>query len=443
MGVFFLSNVECQNSSIANDTRLAIDEPGRRRYRALIFFVISLSYVISYFHRSSTAVIGPVLMEDLKISSTDLGIVGSMYFWAYAIACIPSGLLTDAIGARKTIAVFLCVAAGGTLLLASAGSVSLLSVGRFCIGLGVSAVYIAAMKIFSDWYKKDELATCSGALLAVGNVGALLSTAPLVLLIAQFGWRDTFAGMGWYTLIMGGVSYLLIRNTPGELGFRPVSEEAGASTENPTIFEALGALLTNRNFCLLSLLSFMYYGTFMGVGALWAGPYLQDVYGLSRQASAAVIMFFPIGMTIGCPLSGYLSDKILRSRRRVLLYGCILHLLAYIPFILFTGSMPTGVLYLLFLYFGISGGFFVSCFACAKEISHPAFAGTSIGALNMLLAFGAAFFQYVLGWILALCGKTAGGSYGEDAYRMVFVAAAAGLMVGVASIYRFRERKVL
>ncbi|MFT4300823.1 MAG: MFS transporter [Desulfovibrio sp.] len=435
--------MECQNSSIANDTKWGTCERAMRRYRALIFIVISLSYIISYFHRSSTAVIGPVLMEDLKISSTDLGIVGSMYFWAYALACIPSGLLTDAIGARKTIAVFLCVAAGGTLLFAAADSVALLGGGRFCIGLGVSAVYIAAMKIFSDWYKKDELATCSGALLAVGNVGALLSTAPLVLLIAQFGWRETFVGMGWYTLVMGGVSYLLIRNTPSELGFSPVPQDIAVESERPTVFKALGTLLTNRNFCLLSLLSFMYYGTFMGVGALWAGPYLQDVYGLSRQAAAAVLMFFPIGMTIGCPLSGYLSDKVLRSRRSVLLYGCVLHLLAYIPFILFTSSMPTGVLYLLFLYFGISGGFFVSCFACAKEISHPAFAGTSIGALNMLLAFGAAFFQYVLGWILALCGKTDGGSYGADAYRMVFVAAAAGLIIGAVSIYMFRERKIL
>ena len=183
----------------------------------------------------------------------------------------------------------------------------------------------------------------------------------------------------------------------------------------------------------------MYYGTFMGVGALWAGPYLQDVYGLSRQAAASVLMFFPLGMTVGCPLSGYLSDKVLRSRRKVLLYGSILHLLAYIPFIFLTDSIPSVGLYCLFFYFGVSGGFFVSCFACAKEISHPAYSGTSIGTLNMLLAFGAAFYQYALGLILSSYERTPAGDYGYEAYRMIFIAAAAGMVIGCISIYKFHE----
>lgn len=438
-----LTKLEFQNSISCATPASATDSAKMRRYRMLIFLVISLSYVVSYFHRSSSAVVGPVLMEDLGISPKDLGFIGSMYFWAYALACLPSGLLTDAIGARKTITFCLGIAAAGTLLFSVSSSIVLLGGARFMIGFGVSAVYIAAMKIFSDWYKKDELATCSGALLAVGNIGALLSTAPLVFLIAGFGWRPTFSGMGWYTLVVAAVSFLVIRNTPGELGFKPVEEHAPAPEHAPgehiSVATALRRLLSTRNFYLLSVLSFMYYGTFMGVGALWAGPYLQDVYGLSRQAAASVLMFFPLGMTVGCPLSGYLSDKVLRSRRKVLLYGSILHLLAYIPFIFLTNSIPSLGLYCLFFYFGVSGGFFVSCFACAKEISHPAYSGTSIGTLNMLLAFGAAFYQYALGLILSSYERTPAGDYGYEAYRMIFIAAAAGMVIGCISIYKFHE----
>jgi sugar phosphate permease len=235
-------------------------------------------------------------MDDLGISPTDLGFIGSMYFWAYAVACLPSGLLTDAIGARKTITFCLGIAAAGTMLFAASSSVPLLGAARAMIGFGVSSVYIAAMKIFSDWYKKNELATCSGALLAVGNVGALLSTAPLVVLIGSFGWRSTFVGLGWYTVAVAVISYLLIRNSPTELGFSPVETAAPQDTDTeqqPSVMTALRQLLSTRNFYLLSVLSFMYYGTFMGVGALWAGPYLQDVYGLSRQSAASVLMFFP------------------------------------------------------------------------------------------------------------------------------------------------------
>jgi len=442
-----LSKLEFQNSNTCNTAAAPLRSDKMHRYRMLIFVVISLSYVVSYFHRSSSAVVGPVLMDDLGISPTDLGFIGSMYFWAYAVACLPSGLLTDAIGARKTITFCLGIAAAGTMLFAASSSVPLLGAARALIGFGVSSVYIAAMKIFSDWYKKNELATCSGALLAVGNVGALLSTAPLVVLIGGFGWRSTFVGLGWYTVAVAVISYLFIRNSPTELGFSPVeaaTPEAKLGTEpQPSVMAALLQLLSTRNFYLLSVLSFMYYGTFMGVGALWAGPYLQDVYGLSRQGAASVLMFFPIGMTVGCPLSGYLSDKVLRSRRLVLLYGSVLHLLAYIPFIFFTDQIPPLGLYCLFFYFGISGGFFVSCFACAKEIAHPAFSGTAIGTLNMLLAFGAAFYQYAMGIILNSYGRGSDGSYGHDAYRMIFIAAAIGLLIGCISIYKFNEHKRL
>ena len=121
-----LSKLEFQNSNQCNSNAAPLRSDKMHRYRMLIFVVISLSYVVSYFHRSSSAVVGPVLMDDLNISPTDLGFIGSMYFWAYAVACLPSGLLTDAIGARKTITFCLGIAAAGTMLFAVSSSVPLL-----------------------------------------------------------------------------------------------------------------------------------------------------------------------------------------------------------------------------------------------------------------------------------------------------------------------------
>ena len=140
-----------------------------------------------------------------------------------------------------------------------------------------------------------------------------------------------------------------------------------ASSTEGKLGEALKAVLSNRQFYLLAFLTFSYYGTLMSVGSLWAGPYLQNVYGLSKQAAGNIIMMFPLGMVFGCPLSGYLSDKILKSRKKVLLAGSILHVLPYIPLVFFPDKMSVAQLYALFLWYGLSGGAFVSNFACAKE----------------------------------------------------------------------------
>ena len=117
----------------------------------------------------------------------------------------------------------------------------------------------------------------------------------------------------------------------------------------------------------------------MGTGSLWAGPYLQHVHGLSQQAAGYIIMMFPLGMIFGSPLSGYLSDKILKSRKKVLLGGALLHCTAYVPLVFSTGQLQLGHLYILFFWYGLSGGAFVCCFACSKEIFEPHFAGTAIG----------------------------------------------------------------
>ena len=94
----------------------------------------------------------------------------------------------------------------------------------------------------------------------------------------------------------------------------------------------------------------------MGVGSLWAGPYLQNVYGLTKQAAGNIIMMFPLGMVFGCPLSGYVSDKILKSRKSVLLGGCVLHTISYIPLVFFTDGLSVNLLYVLFFWYGLSGG---------------------------------------------------------------------------------------
>jgi sugar phosphate permease len=206
--------------------------------------------------------------------------------------------------------------------------------------------------------------------------------------------------------------------------------------------EAVKVVFTNPPVSLLGLLLFSYYGTFMGVGSLWAGPYLQHVYGLSKQAAGNIIMMFPLGMVFGCPLSGYISDKILRSRKKVLLLGCILHAVSYIPLVFFTGSLSIPGLYVLFLWYGLSGGAFVSCFACAKETCEPRFAGTAVGSLNIFIFVGGAFYQQVMGIVIGKYPMVKEGVYSLGAYQAAVWVPFVGLIVGAILYSFFKERPI-
>ena len=408
-----------------------------RQKRILLFLVISVGYLVVFFQRVAPAIVGPVMADELGLAATDLGVMASMYFWAQAAGCIPAGLFSDSFGPRKIIAVGLICASAGTAVFVMGDSVPTLALGRFIIGLSVSVVFVGAMKIFSDWFYPNELATCSGVLLAVGNLGALLSTRPLMWLIEQAGWRDAFWFVTAYTLFSGILAWIILRNTPKECGLPEISS---SSRETVSIRSALKVVFRTHRFYLVTIASTLYYGTLMNVGGLWSGPYLQDVYGLSKDVASSIVMFFTLGMIMGCPVSGWLSDKVIRSRKKVLLLGIIFHTLVYIPLAFFTASIGTPtLLYLLFTLFGFTGGFFVVCFACVKETTEPRYAATAVGGLNMGIAVGAAFFQYVCGLIIDSHGKV-GSVYGADAYASAFQLCMLMMIVGAIFMFFFKEK---
>lgn len=407
------------------------------RKRIILFLAISVGYLVVFFQRVAPAIVGPVMADELGLMATDLGIMSSMYFWAQAAGCIPAGLFSDTFGPRKIIAVGLICASAGTVVFVMGDSVPTLALGRFIIGLSVSVVFVGALKIFSDWFYPNELATCSGVLLAVGNLGALLSTAPLMFLIKQAGWRNAFCFVAAYTLFAGILAWVILRNTPKECGFPEVTAR---SQETVSMRSALKAVFKTRKFYQVTIASTLYYGTLMTVGGLWSGLYLQDVYGLSKGVASSIIMFFTIGMIVGCPISGWLSDKVIRSRKKVLLLGIILHTLTYIPLAFFTSSIsPQPMLYVLFALFGMTGGFFVVCFACVKETIEPHYAATAVGGINMGIAVGAAFFQYICGVVINSYGKT-GSGYGVEAYASAFQLCMLMMIVSAILMVSFKEK---
>jgi sugar phosphate permease len=413
------------------------------RRRFFIFLIISSTYIISYFHRAAPAVVGPVIMDELHLNPEQLGFIGSMYFWAYAAAALPSGLLSDTWGARKTIALFVFLAGIGGVLFAHSGNVETLAASRFLIGLGVGVVYVAALRIFADWYAPDELATYSGLLLAAGNIGALMSTTPLVFAMKQVGWRHAFDIIAALTFVAAVVGYLIIRNKPSDIRPRH-GDTSGAAADvgaPVSLSTSVKTVWGEKKIYLLGALLFSFYGTFMGVGSLWAGPYLRDVYGLSKVDSGGILMLFPLGMTIGCPLAGYLSDKTFGSRRKVLLYGGVLHLTSYIPLVFFSDGLGMGSLKVLFFWYGLSGGTFVVCFACVKEIYERQFAGTAVGSLNIFLFTGGAFYQYIMGVVINFTSSGSDVIYSK-VYSIAFSVPMLGLLIGIIIFSFFRERPV-
>jgi len=247
------------------------------KFRWLIFFILSLAYFFVYFHRLSLSVVANDLVKDFQTTASTIGLLGSIYFYCYAVMQFPAGLLSDSIGPRKTVTFFLLIASAGSILFGFAPNIEIAFAARVMVGFGVSMVFIPAMKILSQWFRAHEFALMAGILNAVGGAGVLAATWLLSLMVAWFGWRVSFELIGVCTLIVVALGWSIIRDKPQDKGLPSLAEidrkrkESALPADPIELWEGARRVVSEKYFWPVAIWFFFDCGIFFGFGALWSG----------------------------------------------------------------------------------------------------------------------------------------------------------------------------
>ncbi len=391
-----------------------------KRYRTLIFLIMGICYLLVFFHRVAPAVVALDMMEDLKAGATLIGFLASGYFYPYAIMQLPTGILSDSWGARKTITLFFLITSIGSVILGLSLNISWAIIGRILVGLGVSTLYVCALKILSQWYKGEEFATMTGFLIAIGGMGLLVSTIPLALLSNAVGWRIPFIITGIITLILAVVVWIFVRNSPQELGMKSITMKNSSRKEEVSIYSGSIKVLSHKYFWPAYIWMFCTTAIYLAFGGLWGGPYLIQIHGMTKVEASRVLSMIAVGMIIGSPMMGLLSDRLKRRKIVVIASSCIL-LLIMIFLYYGVSSIPTFGLYLICLGIGLfSVGTMAIGYALIKDMFPIEIAGTSTGIANFFPFLMGAIYQPLMGYILEINGKV-GESYTAIGYQNAFL----------------------
>ncbi|MBU2613841.1 MFS transporter, partial [Patescibacteria group bacterium] len=362
----------------------------RSGYRWVVFALLAAGYFLVYFHRLCPSVVALDLMRDLKAGAALMGWLGSAYFYPYALMQLPAGLLSDSWGPRRTITVFFVLAGAASIFFGLASSVGWAIFDRMLVGLGISMLFVPTMKVLTRWFRADEFARMTGILMAVGGAGALFATTPLALLSAALGWRGSFMAIGVATVALAAAIWFLVRNTPQEFGLPAVEEPAQpGTTETPKppairLWQGVGMVLGAARFWPLAIWFFFTLGIFFSFGGLWGGPYLMHVHGLSKTQAGNVLSMLAWALIIGSPLISWLSDKVLYSRKKILVVTSIamvalMAVLAFAPQVL---SVP--MMYAWCFMMSLTGSaVVVVSFTSSKELFPMEIAGTAVGLVNL------------------------------------------------------------
>ena len=395
-------------------------------YRWMIFFILAIGYAMVYFHRVAPAVLAPELARTFGIRGAALGVLASAYFYPYAIMQLPSGLLRDSLGPRKTVTIFSLIAGVGAILLGISPTFLAATLSRVMVGLGVSVLFIPTLKILANWFERDRFVIVTGILMAMGGMGWLLASTPLAFLSMWVGWRMTFGTIGIVTLVLALLVYLVVRDSPHHLEVSEITKSKGTGSctflhRRAVVFQGLKQVLFEKTFWPVASWFFFTGGILFGFGGLWAGPYLMDTYDLGKAQAGNILMMIPAGMIAGSPLLGYLSEEIFRARKPILLISSSVVVAVWVFFILAVAGLSTYHLHILFFLLGMfASGIVVIGFTATKELFPTEIAGTSTGLVNLFPFAGGALFQPLIGFTLEH-GDTIGSTYAPAAYRNSFV----------------------
>ncbi len=405
-------------------------------YRWLVLGIMALAFSFVYFHRLCPAVVAVDMQKAFGASGGVMGLLASAYFYPYAVMQFPAGLLSDSIGPRKTVTVFLTIAGVGSLLFGFASGIGTAIAARIMVGVGVSMVFIPAMKVFSQWFRISEFAFVTAILNVMGGVGALSAATPLAFVAGWLGWRAGFELIGIGTLIMAVLVWILVRNRPEDKGWPSIAEidyggpASGTPVVGLSLWQGARTVITEKYFWPLAVWFFFDCGIFFGFGALWAGPYLMQVYGLSRAEVGSMLNMIAVALIVASPIISALSDKVFYSRKRVMIITSAILVGEFLLLSIFPSGLSKLTLYVaIFIMAACSAAIVVIAFTTAKELFPVEIAGTSTGTVNLFPFLGGGLFQPGIGWILDGYPAAATGEYSLEGYRvMLMVLLAASIM---------------
>jgi len=382
-----------------------------------IFLFISLSaiYFFSIVHRVGIAVVAVGMMNEFSADASLIGLMSSAYFFPYALAQIPIGIMLDRVGVRKTIGALGIIASIGNGIFAFSPTLLLVTVGRALVGFGVGGFYVSCLKALSIWFQPGRFATLTGLLTALGNFGAFFASSPLALISVNIGWRGAYFAI---FILMSAFIFMAWFSLRSEQHVRP--------TEDTHVYRDLSRIFHYKYFLIIMMIPFLAYGAYISFQGLWAGPFLANIYGMDTATVGFFLTFISIGFIISSPLGGYLSDNIFKRRRPILLTGILLSLVVWVVFGIWGQALTSIQLSSTLFILGFATGFIYVFMSMSKELFPDNISGTAMASFNQFNFIGGGFFQFFMGFLIDF---SFAGVMSFAAFQMIFAISAIALII--------------
>lgn len=420
-------------------------------YRWIVATTLFVAYSIQFLDRVKTNLLNPFIAADVGLSAADIGTGTFLMLIFYGPAQYISGVLTDRFGAKK-ILIFSVIS--WSVMTAWMGFIhdrNEYFIRMAIFGVLVGTEYVPSARILMRWFNKDGRARAqallSWAWILTPAWAAIFATQ---LAVHTGSWRQVF----FITGALGVVPLLLIaafvfdrpeqysRITPEELQYSYKDEIEAGILKGDNFHDVQRQILKVRNFSFLDLFKSRAYiavvvvdvvmqVTYWGA-SIWIPLYLADKFGFKLLSMGYWSALYFAAGAIGSFVSSYLSDKVFRGNRRIMIGACFAGLA---PFVLAMATLQTGnqtalaiVLCGMGFFANMAWGPFLTVPA---EIFSPEVYGKAMGFVNGVGYIVAAFSAKIFAGLIVVT------SAGKD-YSQGWIFLTACILVGIAASWFIR-----
>jgi MFS family permease len=343
------------------------------RTAAVGWLITAVYYFYQYTLRSAPAVMMPELSAAFGITAAGVAAMAGLFYYGYSPFSLVAGVAMDRIGPRRVVPIGAAAVGLGALMFAT-GNTALANTGRLLQGAGGVFALVGAAYIATTSFPASRAATLIGATqmfgMAGGSAGQFL-VGPLIA--AGVPWALFWSGMGIIGLVLSVLLYL----------FLPVAAPAspGGGDWMKGASRAFGIVFRNPQSILCGVIAGLIFIPTTIFDMVWGVRYLQEGRGLDYATAVLRSATVPLGWMIGCPLLGFVSDRL--GRRKPVIAAGAIGLLGCLAWILYG---PADVLpaYVLGLAAGLASGAAMLPYTVIKEANPPAVSGTATGVVNFL-----------------------------------------------------------
>jgi len=379
-------------NAISNDCQMAGDGRSTDGGGFLLLGLMFATYLLDSVFLAAPSALSNILMPEFGLSYSEAGLVMSIGVLPYALMQVPSGLISDRWGPRRTLLLFLAIAIVGNLAFMEAGGYQALLTSRIIMGFGSSVIFICAVKIIESRLPSGSLGRGIGFLSAASSLGSFIAYSGLPLLHSTLkSWRPAYTSLTLAFVGALALDALFVRDK--------LKAEEGKRRRSLDILR-----LVASNKVLLPLFVGYFISGFNWCFWSWMPKFFVDAKGFS-YVDAGFMASVPTATSIvGCVIVGAVSDR-LRRRKLPLAAFAAMDALMLALIILLPPSTPVPAFFVSCAFLGVTSTMWVLPYAMVAETLPRSLSGVGLGLLNFLGYVGSIVMTPIFGTLIDRTGS--------------------------------------